>query len=84
MFVHIFCAPVGLVFLERRFDVRWAGGDDWGGMRKLSDAQEKYRVGIEGNKICDTAKVGDGSLRGSFDRDCAFKPQIYDGAKARL
>lgn len=42
VFVHICCAPVGLVFLERRFDVRWAGGVDWGGMRKWSDAQEKY------------------------------------------
>lgn len=51
--------------------------------RRNTARGRRDRMGIEGNKRCDTVKVVDGSLSGSFDRDCAFKPQIYDSAKAR-
>lgn len=64
---YVPCSRWPLVyFRDIWFDVRWAGGASWEGMRKESDAQEEYkekpegrwdRMGIEGNKRCDTAKV---------------------------
>lgn len=51
--------------------------------RRNTARGRRDRMGIERNERCDTMKVVDGSLSGSFDRDCAFKPQIYDSAKAR-
>lgn len=71
----IWC-EVGSSWLGRDEEMKWCAGE-------IQPEEKEKRVGIEGNKRCDTAKVGDGSLRSSFDRDCAFKPQIYCGAKAR-